>query len=228
LDSVANNLANVNTSGFRAERNQFKSIMAKATATGSSPLNLAVNNYGVLGGTSLDLTSGSIKKTGNDLDLAINGSGFFTVQTKAGQVYTRNGEFQVSSTGELVTSSGDAVLGDKGPINISGGKVDIGSDGTISVDGAAVGKLKIVDFPAATQLTPMGSTYFTAPQNAETDATQSTIEQGAIEASNVNPVSSAVELINIQREAEMMQRTVTMFSSDLDKTATEDLPRVTS
>lgn len=228
LDSIANNLANVNTSGFKSERNQFSGILANASATGSSPLNLAVNNYGVLGGTRLDLSEGSLQKTGNDLDFAIDGSGFFAVQTASGRMYTRSGNFQVSAKGQLVTSEGDPVLGEKGVINVSGGKVHVGADGTISVNGAVAGRLKIVDFPATTQITGMGKTYYSAPASSETDAPKSSIQQGVIEASNVNPVSSAVDLINVQRQAEMMERALTFFNSDLDKTATEDLPRVSS
>jgi flagellar basal-body rod protein FlgF/flagellar basal-body rod protein FlgG len=228
LDSVANNLANVNTSGFKSERNQFSSVLANASVTGASPLNLAVNNYGVLGGTRLDLSEGSLQKTGNDLDFAIDGSGFFVVQTAAGRMYTRNGTFQVAANGQLVTPEGDPVLGEKGTINVSGGKVHVGPDGTLSVDGAVAGRLKIVDFPATTQITSIGKTYYSAPANSEIEASKSSIQQGVIEASNVNPVSSAVELINVQRQAEMMERALSFFNSDLDKTATEELPRVSS
>jgi flagellar basal-body rod protein FlgF/flagellar basal-body rod protein FlgG len=228
LDSVANNLANVNTSGFKSERNQFSSALANASATGASPLNLAVNNYGVLGGTRLDLSEGSLQKTGNDLDFAIDGSGFFAVQTASGRMYTRSGNFQIASNGQLVTPEGDPVLGDKGVINVSGGKVQVGPDGTISVNGAVAGQLKIVDFPSTTQITSMGKTYYSAPASAEIAASKSSVQQGVIEASNVNPVSSAVELINVQRQAEMMERALSFFNSDLDKTATEDLPRLSS
>ncbi len=228
LESVANNLANVNTSGYRAQRNQFSSILANASASGSSPLNLAVNNYGVLGGTRLDLSQGSLQKTGNDLDFAIDGSGFFVVQTTGGRMYTRSGNFQVSAKGQLITAEGDPVLGDKGVIDVSGGKVHVGTDGTISVNGAVAARLKVVDFAATTKLAATGKTYYSAPEEAEIEPKQASVEQGVIEASNVNPVSTAVELINVQRQAEMMQRALTLFNSDLDKTATEDLPRVTS
>jgi flagellar basal-body rod protein FlgF/flagellar basal-body rod protein FlgG len=228
LESVANNLANANTAGFRSQQNQFSSVLANASLSGSSPLNLAVNNYGVLGSTHLDLSQGNLEKTGNDLDVAIDGTGFFKVQTANGQMYTRSGNFQVNANGQLITPGGDPVLGDKGPINVSGGKVDIGPDGTISVNGAIAGKLKIVDFPATTQMASMGKTYYSAPEASEIEPTHTSVQQGAVEASNVNPVTSAVELINVQRQAEMMERALSLFNSDLDKTATEDLPRVTS
>lgn len=228
LDAVANNLANVNTNGFRAEHSQFKSILADARAGGQSALNQAVNSYGVMGSTRLDLQSGSLEKTGNDLDFAVNGAGFFAVQTPAGEMYTRAGNFTVSSKGQLVTQAGDPVLGESGPINVSGGQVHVGPDGTLSVAGAVVGKLKVVNFAADTDLSPKGKSYYSAPTGSSTVSVDATIEQGVLEDSNANPIGSAVELINVQRQAEMLERTMTFFSNDLDKTAAEDLPRVSS
>ena len=228
LESVANNLANANTSGFKSEHNQFRSVLAEASATGSSPLNRAVNNYGVLSGTRLDLSQGSLEPTGNDLDFAIDGPGFFVVQTAAGRMYTRNGSFQIAANGQLITAAGDPVMGEKGVINVSGGKVHVGPDGAISVNGALAGRLKIVDFPSQTEFTPEGKTYYSASARSEVAATHASVQQGVLEGSNVNAVSSAVNLIDVQRQAEMMQRVFNFFSSDLNKTATEELPRVNS
>src|ERR1700761_3645591 len=118
LDTIANNLANAGTVGFRAERNVFSSVLAAAGSAPGSALNQAINNYGILSGTTLDLSQGALQKTGNDLDLAIEGLGFFVVQTANGPMYTRNGSFQVSSKGQLVTAAGDAVMGDKGVISL--------------------------------------------------------------------------------------------------------------
>lgn len=226
LDTIANNLANASTVGFRAERNVFSSILMDKAGTNTSALNQAINNFGVLGDSTLDLSQGSLTKTGNDLDLGIEGKGYFAVQTANGTLYTRNGAFQVSSKGQLVTASGDAVIGDKGPITILPGSVSISADGTISVNGAVSGKLKMVEFPAGTRLTSAGDTYYSAPPNTEATATASTVRQGMLENSNVNPVASMVELVTAQRSAEMMQRALSMFNSEIDKTATQDLPKV--
>ncbi len=226
LDTIANNLANVSTVGFRAERNQFSSILTNAGGGASTALDQAINNFGVLGGTSLDGTQGALQKTGNDLDVAIEGPGYFVVQTNDGPMYTRNGAFQVSSKGQLVTSTGDAVMGDRGVISVPPGTVSISPDGTISSNGAVTGKLKVVEFPAGTELTTQGSTYYSAPANTAAAATSSSVRQGALESSNVNPIASMVELVNAQRSAEMMQRALTMFNSEIDKTATQDLPKV--
>jgi flagellar basal-body rod protein FlgF len=227
LDLVANNIANVSTPGFRAQHEVFRSLLASSSVLPMSGLNQAVNNYSVLGGSQLDLTQGSLEKTGNDLDLAIQGPGFFVAQTAAGQVFTRNGNFQVSPKGKLVTAEGDPVMGDAGPIDIVGGPVSVSSDGTISVNGAVAGKLKIVDFPAGTNLTSVGTSYYSAPPKSDVAANAASIQQGNLESSNVNPVASAVELITLQRYAELMQRALTMFHTDMNQIAAQDLPRIT-
>lgn len=227
LDTIANNLANASTNGFRAEQNVFSSVLASTDGMPTSALDQAINNFGVLGGTSLDLSQGALQKTGNDLDVAIQGGGFFVVQTANGPRYTRNGSFQVSATSQLITATGETVVGDNGrPITILPGPVSIGPDGTISSNGAITGKLKVVEFPAGTQLQSAGGSDYTAPPGSATAPVNSIIQQGALESSNVNPITDTVDLITAQRTAEMMQRALFMFNSDLDKTAVQDLPKV--
>lgn len=228
LDTIANNLANVSTVGYRAERTVFSSVLADAGSggAGSSALNRAINNFGVLSGTDLDQSQGALQKTGNDLDLAIQGPGYFEVQTANGTEYTRDGGFQVSSKGQLVTATGDAVMGEHGTITMLPGPVSISTDGTISSNGAVTGKLRVVDFPAGTKLTSMGSSYYSAPPNTAKTSTSSQVRQGMLESSNVNPIVGMVELVTAQRSAEMMQRALSMFNSEIDKTATQDLPKI--
>jgi flagellar basal-body rod protein FlgF len=228
LDTIANNLANASTVGFRAERDVFSSVLANAGTTSTSPLDSVINSYGIMSGTMSDVKQGELQKTGNPLDLAIEGPGYFTVQTASGQMYTRDGGFQMSSGGRLVDGSGNAVLGDTGqPITLPPGGIAISPDGTISSNGAVAGKLKIVEFPAGTELSNIGNTDFAAPPNVQpTAATNSSVRQGSLEASNVNPVSSMIQLVEAQRSAEMMQRALTMFNSEMDKTASQDLPKV--
>lgn len=226
LDTIANNLANASTTGYRAQKNVFSSVLADAGNAAASPLNAAINNYGILSGTTLDLSQGALQKTGNDLDMAIQGPGYFVVQTANGPVYTRNGSFQVSARGQLVTSTGDAVMGDKGVINMLPGAVSISADGTISSNGAVAGKLRVVEFPPNTNLTSAGGTYYAAPAKTAKPATNSDVRQGMLESSNVNPVAGMVELVTAQRSAEMMQRALSIFNSEIDKTATQDLPKV--
>jgi flagellar basal-body rod protein FlgF len=228
LDLVANNLANASTPGFRAQHEVFRSVLASSSIFPMSGLNQAVNNYSVLGGSQIDFSQGNLEKTGNQLDLGIQGAGFFVVQTANGRVFTRNGNFHVSAKGKLATAEGDLVVGDTGSIDIvGGGPVSVSTDGTISVNGAVAGKVKVVDFPAGTNLTNIGATYYSAPPKSEVAATKASIQQGSLEASNVNPVASAVELVTLQRYTELMQRALSMFHSDMNQIAAQDLPRIT-
>jgi len=228
LDTVANNIANASTVGFRAERNLFSSVLADAGNASTSTLNPVINSYGILSGTMADTTQGTLEKTGNDLDLAIEGKGYFAVQTANGTMYTRNGSFELSSKDQMVTASGDLVLGDRGPIVLpTGGKISISADGTISSDGAVVGKVKVVEFSVGTELTNTGNSLYAAPASATPLApTDSTVRQGVLENSNVNAVSSMIQLVEAQRNAEMAQRALSMFNSEIDKTASQDLPKV--
>jgi flagellar basal-body rod protein FlgF len=226
LDLVANNLANTSTPGFRGQHNIFRSFLATASGHQGSGLNKAVNDFGISGGSQMDLTEGNLEHTGNDLDFGVQGPGFFQIQTANGPVYTRNGNFQVSTQGQLMTSQGNPVMGDQGVIRIVGGPVTVSADGTISVKGAVAGKIKLVEFPPGTAMESVGKTYYSAPKNTGTPAKQSTMVQGSLESSNVNPVAGAVELVAVQRYAEMMQRALSMFHTEFNRIATEDLPKV--
>jgi flagellar basal-body rod protein FlgF/flagellar basal-body rod protein FlgG len=226
LDLAANNLANLKTTGYKAHREFYSSLVAQWGASVLSPLNRAINNFGVLGGATVDLRPGSLEPTGNDLDLAIEGPGFFLAQTPAGLRYTRNGSLRLGPEGQLLTAGGDPVLGERGPITVSPGAVSVSSDGTVSVSGAVVGRLRIVEFPPSTALVPKGDSYFEAPEDAGRPAADSQLRQGFLEASNLNPVAGAVGLITLQRQAETMQRALSIFHSEFNRTAVEDLPRV--
>ncbi len=226
LDLVANNLANLGTSGYRGEQATFRSLLAGGGAVAWNPLNAAVNDFAVLGGSRVDLASGSLNATGNALDLAVAGPGFLAVQSAQGTVYTRNGGFHATPTGQLVTAQGDAVLGDQGAVTLPNGAVTVSADGTISVDGAAVAKLRLVEFSPATSFRAVGNATYAAPDGSELAPASSSIRQGMLEASNVSPVEGVVQLISIQRNAEMMQRALTLFDSQLNQTAAQDLPRV--
>jgi flagellar basal-body rod protein FlgF/flagellar basal-body rod protein FlgG len=226
LDTIANNLANTSTTGFRASHNIFSSLLATADNSSLSALNQDANDYGVLSGTRLDTSQGALVPTGNDLDIAMEGPGYFAVQTALGPVYTRGGNFRVSPQGQLITAAGDPVLGDNGPITIVGTPVSISTDGTISANGAISGRLRVVEFPSNVAVQSAGGTYYTAPKGSAVPATSSQVRQGMLENSNVNPITSVVELITAQRDVETMRRVLTMFSTEMDKTASQDLPRV--
>ena len=227
LDAAANNLANTNTNGFRAEREFFRDAITGPHAAGSQ-LNTAVNNFGVLGGNQIDLSQGQMVSTGNPLDLAIEGQGFFAIQDKQGVTqYTRDGSFLRSAKGVLTTNQGEPVLNAQGkPITIPTGPVTIAADGTTSVNGGVVGRIGIFNFPSGTALVPEGVNRYQAPPKTAKITTTAALHQGMVENSNQNVVQGTLQLILVQRQAEMMMKAVSVFSNDLDVHATQDLPRV--
>jgi flagellar basal-body rod protein FlgF len=224
LDVVAGNLANAGTAGFRAERDYFRSVLLGPDAL-NSQLEATVNGFGVLGGSRLDLGQGALTPTGNPLDLAIAGDGFFAVQTKQGLRYTRDGEFERAQDGTLTTRAGEPVLDARSqPIRIPAGETAIGSDGAVSVNGAIAGKIALFGFASGNALTAEGGDRYAA--GAPALPASGAIHQGALEASNQNVIEGSLQLVLMQRQAEMMQKAVSIFSNDFDKTASEDLPRV--
>jgi flagellar basal-body rod protein FlgF/flagellar basal-body rod protein FlgG len=228
LDTVASNLANSSTAGFHGQQVAFGSVLAQAAHHGTlSALNQVTNSFGILSGTHLDETQGTITHTGNQLDVALEGPGYLKVQTAKGAAYTRNGSLQLSSTGRLTTTSGDPVLGQSGPITLPSGAVTISSDGTISSAGAIVGKLQVVDFAPGTVPVSQGGGYYNVPAATKEQPVPGTgLLQGSLESSNTNSIDGVVDLVTAQRNVETMRHVLTMLDADMDKTAVQDLPRV--
>jgi flagellar basal-body rod protein FlgF len=230
LELAANNLANISTAGYKAQREFYKSLTASLGNFNQrrlSPLNQAINNYGVLGGARVDVQTGTLERTGNELDVAMEGSGFFVVQTKAGLRYTRNGNFRADANGRLVTAWGDPVMDDQNrPIDVPSGSVSISPDGTISTQGAVVGRLQMVDFAPGTLLVPEGNSMYKAATGSATPAADPRVRQGMLEASNMNPITGTIGLIMIQRQTQLLQQALSVFHNEFDKSAAEDLPRV--
>jgi len=226
LDSAASNLANANTNGFRAQREFFRDALAGQGA-GDSQLNGAVNRYGVLGGNQLDLGQGALIKTGSATDVAIQGQGFFAVQTALGERYTRDGSFQRTKDGTLIDSAGDPVLDTAHKaVRLPAGKLAIGTDGAISVDGAVAAQIGVFTAPA-TSLIPEGTNRYTVNDPAKVAPSRTfSLEQGQLEGSNQDVISGSLQLVLIQRQAEMMQKALSLFHNDIDRTASEDLPKV--
>jgi flagellar basal-body rod protein FlgF/flagellar basal-body rod protein FlgG len=227
LDTAASNLANTQTAGYRAEREFFRSVLLDPLH-GSSQLGSAVDNFGVLGGDHLDLGQGTLTPTGNPLDLAIEGQGFFAVRTNGGVRYTRDGSFHRSRDGLLVTSVGEPVLSTANvPITLPPGQISVGSDGVVSAAGGAIASVGLFTFAAGTQLTPEGKNRYLPPAEAKVSpAVGASVHQGSVESSNEDIVQGSLDLILMQRQAETMQRALTIFHTEFNKTAAEDLPRV--
>lgn len=227
LDIAASNLANAQTTGYRAEREYFRSVLLGPDGS-DSQLGRVVNNYGVLGGDRISLAQGTLDRTGNPLDLAIEGEGFFEIQTAQGVRFTRNGNFHRTPDGKLVTARGDQVLSSTGqPIPVPPGEVTIGADGSLSVDGGVAASVGVFSFPQGTDLKPEGADRYRAPDDVRAQAVKSaSVHQGALETANQDTITSSVNLILVQREAEMMQKALTVFHSEFNKIASEDLPKV--
>ena len=227
LDTAAANLANAQTPGYRAEREYFRSALLDAGAP-DSQLGRTVNNYGLLGGDRLNLGQGPIQPTGNPLDLAIEGQGFFQIQTQNGLRFTRDGSFHRSQAGTLVNAENEPVLSTAAqPIQIPPGEVSVGADGVISVAGGAVASVGVYAFLPNVDLTAEGTNCYKAPDGAAPrPVTDSTIHQGAIESANEDVVQGTLDLVMMQRQAEMMQKALTVFHTEFNKFASEDLARV--
>ena len=227
LDTAASNLANANTSGYRAEREYFRSVLLDPLG-GNSQLGATVNDFGVVGSDRLDLSQGVLTPTGNALDMAIEGQGFFAVETAGGVRYTRDGSFHRGKDGRLVTASEEPVLSSAGkPIAVPPGEVSVGMDGVISVAGGAVGAVGVFDFPAGTQLRPEGKNRYRPPEKvAAVAAKAASVHQGALEGANQDVIQGSLDLIMMQRQAETMQRALTIFHTEFNKTAAEELSRV--
>jgi flagellar basal-body rod protein FlgF/flagellar basal-body rod protein FlgG len=190
-------------------------------------LNGAVNRYGVLGGDQLDLGQGALQKTGNATDAAIQGQGFFAVKTTQGERYTRDGSFQRTKNGTLVDSAGDPVLDvAHKPITMPNGTMAIGTDGAVSVDGGVVGQIGVFVAPV-TQLLPEGANQYRVTDATTLKPSQNySVMQGELEGSNQDIVGGSLQLMLIQRQAEMMQKALSVFHNDFDRAASEDLPKV--
>jgi flagellar basal-body rod protein FlgF len=227
LELVAHNIANLSTTGYRGQQTTFRSLLAGSSGwVTASALNSAVNNFGVLGGSRLDLTPGNLAATGNPLDVGIGGGGFLEVQRGQETLYTRAGEMHLTNERLLVNSQGDPMLGELGPVTLPNGSVAISADGTISVEGAVVDKLQLVEFSPSTNLTAVGDATYSAPLNSALPATTSSVYQGALEGSNVSPTQGVVQLIMVQRNTEMLARALSAIDGSLNQIAVQDLPKV--
>jgi flagellar basal-body rod protein FlgF len=232
LEVVANNLANINTTGYKADRSIFEQFLMPEASSGEFPAGSRQPNYVRDRATWHNLSAGPILRTGAPLDVAIDGDAFLVVQTAAGQRYTRNGALQINATGTLVTNAGDPVLGVGGPIQFQNTDHDISisGDGTITVreggsatSDAVRGQLQLAQFANEGQLQKEGSSLFSArpgvtPQPAPQNVR---VVQGAIEQSNVSAVAEMARMIEISRTyeqiASILKQEDTERTSALDK-----------
>ena len=210
LDVVASNVANANTAGFKRSLSQFTTVLAAAQAAGKDPGGLATawEDWPALDGSWLDLSQGPVQRTGRPLDLAIQGEGFFVVDTPEGRRYTRKGRMHLNTSKELVDGAGNRFQSDSGPLSIpdDARDVTIGPDGSVVADEEELGRLMVVEFAQPELLVKEGSATFRNDGPLPTPVIETQVIQGAIEQSNVNPVHEMVALMSILRAYEAAAR----------------------
>ncbi|HEY9219476.1 MAG TPA: flagellar basal-body rod protein FlgF [Phenylobacterium sp.] len=207
LDIVANNIANADTTGFKVESMMARTEPAAPahTADGPKPVKFVMPN-----GVARDFGQGAMRQTNGDLDLAVEGRGFFQVSTADGPRFTRDGRFRLDDTGRLVSQTGDPVLGDSGDeivIDPRRGALAIGIDGTLSQGTERVGKIGVVDFDDLSVLEKAGDNQLRNSSNLQpTPATDAKVRQGFLEGSNVNPILEITRMMDVSRAYQQISK----------------------
>jgi len=227
LDMLANNMANVNTAGFKEQKAFFTLMNRTLEAADAGDLNAAINNHPVMAGGSMNFSAGSLVHTGRDLDLALVGEGLLCVETPQGLRYTRNGHLMVNSKHELATAEGFPVLGLQGKIILGEGRIDVDSQGQVTVDNVPVDRLKIVTFDNLAGMTREGDSLLTPGVGKPTARTAggATVQQGYLEQSNVNPLVAVVRMVEILRSFEAIQKSIHLEMNEMNGKAIERLGR---
>jgi flagellar basal-body rod protein FlgF len=225
LEVIANNVANMNTTGFKARTVNFEEFISPTARADTLPSTNRRVSYVADQGTDLDLSNGAVEQTGNPLDIALRENVLLGVETQSGFRYTRNGSLSLNEIGTLVTSDGERVLVGGGPIQLNPGKtgVSISSDGTIETDDGPIGRLELYEVTDPSQLTNLGAnTYGSRTQLPEANSPR--IVPGALERSNVQPIIEMSRLIEVNRAysslASMQQRLDETRRSAVERLAT--------
>lgn len=230
LEMLANNLANAATAGYKSDR-EFYSLYVAPEALESSVEGFSgpPSMLPVIQSQWTDFNQGTLEPTGSSLDLALSGQGFFVVDGPRGPLYTRNGSFRLSTAGLLTTAEGYAVRSTRGtPIQAEpGSPLEISTDGVVRQAGQALGQVAVVSFAQPTSVGKLGKNYFRVVDPAAVPQAAAGVEihQGKLEASNVGAPESAVRLISIMRQFEMLQKAV-LLGGEMGRRAIEEVARV--
>jgi flagellar basal-body rod protein FlgF len=202
LEVIANNMANASTPAYKAESMQFNEYLIQADE--GAPLSFVED-----AAVARDWTAGTLRPTGNPLDLAINGDGYFVVSTPDGDRYTRNGRLALDAAGQIVTGDGNPVMGDGGPLTVpvEDGNVAIAADGTVSTEQGIIGKIRVVRFADPQALAAVGAGLYKTDASPEPDSA-SQLSQGMVEDSNVQPIIEMTNLIQVTRDYEAAQKMI--------------------
>ncbi len=203
LEVLSHNIGNLQTTGFKKDKPIFATVLGQTSGPSVAGLDL----FPVIGGLPADRSQGVLAHTGGALDIALQGEGFLVAETPDGLRYYRGGKLQRNADGHLMTHNGDPLLGKNGPIKVPSGEMVIDNNGTVSVNNVGVGRLRLDQIPAGETTQKVGNLYWTVPQKP-TPASGTTVHQGMLEKSNVNPALDMVELIKVTREYEQMQKAI--------------------
>lgn len=222
MNLISNNLANVSTSGYKKDegiKESFPELLISRLEKGERARELGSLGTGVqLQETYTDFSQGNLLYTGNKLDLAIEGDGFFVIQTPNGLRYTRNGNFTLNNQGQIVTNQGYPVMGEEGPLQtIPGRGIAITANGQLSFDGLQGGRILIVDFPGPALLNKIGENLYSSDFEPEIPATAYSIRQGFLENSNVNVIQEMVKMIQVSRHYDINQRVISTYDVTMEK-----------
>jgi flagellar basal-body rod protein FlgG len=223
LDMISNNLANVNTPGYKKDKMSFEGLLAGNVNPPAVPQGKTADPVMQKDNIYIDYASGPISQSGNPLDLALGGDGFFAVTTPDGTAYTRQGNFRTSADGTLVTVDGYPVQGANGSaIRIQGSRIEIDAKGSVMVDGTEAGAISVIDFGKPYTLTKVGNALFVpADQQATPQTGTAQIQQGHLEGSNVESISEMVQMIETNRYFEACSKVIQNYDSIAAKAAND-------
>ncbi len=220
LDRLAADIANIGTAGYKGERD---TTAAAERDSFDRSLQSAIDT--THGGRRLDMSDGALAPTGRPLDLAIDGNGFFVIDTPNGPRYTRNGHFTIDAGRKLVTDDGLPVLGADGPIVLGDGEIRIDSDGSIWTDQTKAGRLSVVSFADARDLARDRASRLRADGQAATPVDAPVVRAGTLEQSNVTVADRLAQLTTVSRGFEALQKSISMLLNDVDGRAIDQLGR---
>jgi flagellar basal-body rod protein FlgF len=213
LEVLSNNIANIDTVGYKGDQSVFHIPDDAEPDVFEAPIEgiQTLSPYAPPFTCTIDFSQGAIRQTGNALDVAINGSGFFSIQAPTGVQYTRQGNFTLNREGVLVSQDGYPVMGEGGEITLEAGSVEIDLNGRLVQGGDEVGQLRITDFQDLTQLTKAGNGRFVAPDTAgrQERPEDTSVRQGCLEAANVIAIRAMTEMIETSRAFEAYQKIIT-------------------
>lgn len=230
LEVITNNLANVNTSGFKKDRPIFSAVQEAVSTEPITPETgvVAPPAFSVLDRIVTDFSTGAFRTTGEPLDIAIEGKGFFAIETPAGVRYTRSGRFTLNEEQQIVNQMGYPVLGTGGAITLPPGTISVDARGRISVRGTEsaaqpieVDSLKIVTFSEQSALTKVGGSLFEAPAGSAVETPTVQVRQGAYEGSNVNVIEEMVAMIEVVRLYQAAQKAIQAADETAARAANE-------